>query len=181
MPPILPDGVLVQHLKVHEDERGTFTEVFRHAWPTNIAPLQWNCVRSRRGVLRGVHAHVRHADYLYIADGRCLVGLRDLRRESPTQGLSALVEMSGSSALTIPPRVAHGFYFPEPSLHVYAVSEYFDRTDEFGCHWADPALELAWPNVEPVVSLRDAAAPPLAELLRLLEPWQPCATIRAAG
>ena len=73
----------------------------------------------------------------------------------------------------IPPGVAHGFYFLEPSLHVYAVSEYWNPADELGCHWADPDLELQWPDPSPLVSERDARSQSLRALLAELEPRQP--------
>ncbi len=104
-----------------------------------------------------------------------MVGLRDLRRGSPTEGLSTIVELGreNPAALVIPHGVAHGFYFPEPSLHVYAVSEYWDPTDELGCRWDDPELEIPWPTETARVSERDAAAQPLQALLDELEAWQP--------
>ena len=62
-----------------------------------------------------------------------------------------IVELDGErpAALAIPHGVAHGFYFHEPSLHVYAVSAYWDPEDELGCHWADPDLEIPWPAPRP--------------------------------
>lgn len=173
-----PCGVRSRPLVRHADERGSFTELFRAEWPTGIAPVQWNAVASRAGVLRGVHVHVRHDDYLIVFQGRAFVGLRDLRRGSPTEGRSALVEMRGDdlAALTIPHGVAHGFLFVEPSLHLYSVSHYWDKADELGCHWADPALAIPWPEAPSSLSGRDATAPPLAELLHQIEPWQPLFT-----
>jgi dTDP-4-dehydrorhamnose 3,5-epimerase len=171
----LPAGVRVVSLDAHRDERGEFTELFRAEWPTGVAPVQWNAVRSEAGVLRGVHVHVRHDDYLTVPFGRALVGLRDLRRGSATEGLTALVELGHSqpAGLVIPHGVLHGFYFPENSLHVYAVTEYWDPSDELGCHWADPALEIPWPAPEARVSERDARSQSLAQLLDELEPLQP--------
>lgn len=162
-------------LEAHADERGVFTELYRAEWEIGTTPLQWNAVRSDAGVLRGVHVHIRHDDYLTVSLGRAVVGLRDLRRDSPTEGLSALVELSGNepASLVIPRGVAHGFYFLEPSLHVYAVTEYWNQDDELGCHWSDPKLEIRWPDESPRVSERDARSQPLRALLEELEPWQP--------
>jgi dTDP-4-dehydrorhamnose 3,5-epimerase len=152
-----------------------FTELYRQEWPTGVKPIQWNAVRSDAGVLRGVHVHIRHDDYLTVPYGRAAVGLRDLRRGSSTEGLSALVELAGDEpvALVIPRGVAHGFYFLEPSLHVYAVTEYWDPSDELACHWADPELEIPWPARTARVSDRDAGSQSLRDLLRELEPSQP--------
>jgi dTDP-4-dehydrorhamnose 3,5-epimerase len=178
----LAHGVRVRRLEMHRDPRGVFTEIFRAAWDTGIAPVQWNAVGSEAGVLRGVHVHLRHDDYLILVSGRACIGLRDLRRGSPTEGATALMELAGSdlTALTIPRGVAHGFYFHEPSVHIYSVSEYWSLEDELACHWADPALEIPWPVSSARLSDRDAAAAPLAQLLTELEPWQPLWTASVA-
>jgi dTDP-4-dehydrorhamnose 3,5-epimerase len=174
-PPLLPVGALLRPLEPHRDERGSFTELYRDEWEVGVTPIQWNAVRSEAGVLRGVHVHIRHDDYLTVPLGRAVVGLRDLRRGSPTEGMSSLVELGEerAGALVIPHGVAHGFYFLEPSLHVYAVSEYWDPSDELGCRWDDPELEIPWPVRSARVSERDAASQPLRALLAELEPWQP--------
>jgi dTDP-4-dehydrorhamnose 3,5-epimerase len=171
----LPDGVALRPLSMNRDSRGSFTEVFRDEWETGVSPVQWNAVSSEAGTLRGVHLHVRHDDYLTTLKGRAFVGLRDLRRGSATEGLSTLVELSEDPlrSLAIPHGVAHGFYFPEPSLHLYGVTRYWDVDDELACHLADPALEIPWPGTPTLVSERDASAPSLAQLLDELKPWQP--------
>ena len=171
----LPVGTLLQPLEAHADERGVFTELYRREWGLGAEPVQWNAVWSEAGVLRGVHVHVRHDDYLTVPVGRASVGLRDLRRDSPTAGLTAVVELGREQpgALVIPRGVAHGFYFHEPSLHVYAVSEYWVPADELACNWADPALGIDWPAATALVSDRDRDAQPLEALLAELEPSQP--------
>jgi dTDP-4-dehydrorhamnose 3,5-epimerase len=171
----LPVGTTVYPLRPHVDDRGSFTELYRVEWKTGVAPIQWNAVRSEAGVLRGVHVHLRHDDYVTVPIGHAFVGLRDLRRGSPTEGLSALVELGEErpGALVIPHGVAHGFYFDRPSLHVYAVTEYWDLSDELGCLWDDPELEIPWPVDSARVSERDWAAQPLRALLDELEPSQP--------
>jgi dTDP-4-dehydrorhamnose 3,5-epimerase len=177
------DGVRFVSLTTHRDERGAFCELFREEWGAGVSPLQWNVVDSEPGVLRGVHVHVRHADYLTVVAGRATIGLRDLRAGSPTEGETALVELDGAarSAIAIPVGVAHGFLFHEPSTHVYAVSHYWDPADELACHWADPGLELAWPFEPRLVSERDASAGSLADLLAELEPYQPLMAAVAPG
>lgn len=172
--PAAIDGVRLASLTTHRDERGGFCELFREEWRTGVTPVQWNVVDSQPGVLRGVHVHVRHADYLTVAAGRASIGLRDLRAGSPSEGQSAVVELDGAAreAISIPVGVAHGFLFHEPTTHVYAVSRYWDPADELACHWADPELEIAWPFEPRLVSGRDASAGPLAELLAELEPYQ---------
>jgi dTDP-4-dehydrorhamnose 3,5-epimerase len=163
---MLPDGVRLRPLDPHEDERGVFMELHRLEWETGVEPVQWNVVRSAAGVLRGVHVHPRHDDYLVIFSGRATVGLCDLREGAPAGGRACCVELDGGSpsAITIPHGVAHGFYFHEPSLHIYAVSHYWHSSDELGCHWEDPELGIPWPMRDARVSARDAALPSLAGL-----------------
>lgn len=165
----------MRDLVMHADDRGVFTELYRNEWDTGVEPVQWNMVRSQPGVLRGVHVHPRHTDYLVIVDGSATVGIRDLRERSDTEGQSATIDVSGErlTTLTIPPGVAHGFLFHQPALHIYSVSHYWDTADELGCHWADPALEIEWPMVPSFLSPRDAGAGSLSDLLVELEPFQP--------
>jgi dTDP-4-dehydrorhamnose 3,5-epimerase len=165
--PVLVDGVTLLALEGHRDERGTLTEVYRLHWPSAIDAVQWNLVESQARVLRGVHVHHRHEDWLVVVAGTMVVGLRDLRAGSPSHGVVDLVTLGGGErrALRIPPGVAHGFYFPEPSVHVYAVSDYWDPADELGCRFDDPDLGIDWPDPEPVLSDRDHSLPRLAELL----------------
>jgi dTDP-4-dehydrorhamnose 3,5-epimerase len=167
----LPDGVALLPLTMNRDSRGSFTELFRDEWETGLSPVQWNAVSSEPGTLRGVHVHIRHDDYLTVLKGRACVGLRDLRRGSPTEALSVLLELTEDplTAILIPHGVAHGFYFPEPSLHLYAVTKYWDVEDELACLWSDPQLAIPWPAEPTLVSERDANAPSLAQLLGELE------------
>lgn len=162
----LPCGVELRELVPHGDERGTFTEMFREEWGLKVVPIQWNAVRSEAGALRGVHVHLRHADYLVVVAGRATVGLHDMRPGSPTEGAVAWLPMAGEqpSGICIPPGVAHGFQFHESSLHIYAVTHYFDAADELGCRFDDPDLAIPWPETPRLLSERDSSAGTFAEL-----------------
>ena len=163
----LPPGVAIKDLAPHVDDRGVFIEVHRDAWLTGDRPVQWNAVRSKANVLRGVHVHRHHADQIVVIDGIMLLGLHDVRRDSPTRGQSIVVELTGRAprAVTIPPGVGHGFFFPEPSLHIYAVSHYFNPEDELGCRFDSPELGLKWPVSTPHLSKRDAEAGSYSEMV----------------
>lgn len=164
----LPDGVEVLELRGHADERGTFTELFRSEWELGVELVQWSAVRSEAGVLRGVHVHPVHHDYLTVAWGRAAIGVSDLRAGSPTPGAAAVVTLAADrpAAIRIPAGVAHGFLFLEPSLHVYAVTHSWDPADELLCRWDDPSLGIDWPGEPLHLSERDAGAPSLEEALR---------------
>lgn len=158
---------------LHRDQRGGVIEVFRDEWDSGIRPVQWTVVSSNAGVLRGVHVHPRHDDYVCVIHGRASLGLRDLRSGSPTEGSACLLELCDETpqAVIVPHGVAHGLYFHQPTTFLLGVSAYFDMDDELGCHWSDPALGIDWPVAAPVLSDRDAGLPPLAALLESIRPW----------
>lgn len=163
----LPAGVRRTSLQIHHDERGWLTEVFREEWDTGMQPVQWNISYSRPGTLRGFHVHLIHYDYIVVPKGEALMGLKDLRSDSPTYGLSALLTLTEANleGWMIPPGVGHGLYFAEASLLCYAVSEYWNVEDELSCRWDDAELGLAWPVTKPLLSEHDRTAPPLRELM----------------
>lgn len=167
----LPHGVVWRELKTHADQRGDLTELFRAEWQSGPAPVQWNFVRSKANVLRGVHVHPRHDDYLIVLQNRMILGLKDLRRDSPTHDLESLVELTGErlSVIHIPHGVAHGFYFPSDARYIYAVSSYWDLSDELRCRWDDPELGLNWPADSPILSDADEGAGTLSAMRRDLE------------
>ena len=166
----LPAGVAILDLVPNRDRRGIFTELYRESWGVPDRFPQWNLVLSNAGVLRGVHIHRRHADYLLVAQGRVTFNLKDLRSGSPTEGLTCAIEMKGapSQVLYIPMGIAHGFYFHEQSIHVYAVSDYWNMADELGCRFDDPELGMNWPDYSPILSERDENLPPLTEIIDLI-------------
>ncbi len=166
----LPIGVVRRPLEPLADARGSFTEIFRRSWPIGVEALQWGLLQSGAGVLRGVHVHPRHDEFILVTTGRMLLGIKDLRPDSPSFGLSALVTLSGErpELVTLPQGVAHGFYHATDASMLLAASHYYDPADDFGCHWADPKLGIAWPFRNPMLSERDRTAPPLAELMAAL-------------
>jgi dTDP-4-dehydrorhamnose 3,5-epimerase len=179
----LPEGVGITTLETHADARGSLTEVFRSNWDTGIEPVQWNVTMSEAGVLRGVHVHLEHTDYLTVIDGRADVGLYDARPGSSTEGTATLVllradEMAG---LTIPPGVFHGLYFHERSIFLYGLSHGWEPADDLACRWDDADMGIPWPVDSPEVSERDAEAPALRTLLAEIGPRPVAAPARRAG
>lgn len=162
----LPAGVVITDLTPHADTRGVFTELHRANWDVDCTPIQWNAVHSKPNVLRGVHVHAMHIDYLIAISGILILGLHDLRRSSSTSELSCLIELRGEEprAITIPPGVCHGFYYPVASTHIYAMSDYWDSSEEIGCMYDSPELGLDWPASSPILSDRDAAAGTYAQM-----------------
>jgi dTDP-4-dehydrorhamnose 3,5-epimerase len=166
----LPGGVRLEVLVPHRDGRGTLTEMFREEGGWGPRPRQWNVVHSGANVLRGVHVHRVHTDYLTMAAGSMVLGLHDLRSGMATRGLSVMLELRASepAMVVIPPGVAHGFYFEEPACYVIGVTEYFHTRDELGCSWDAEEFRFAWPCDHPILSERDASAPSYAAMVATL-------------
>ena len=157
------DGVVLRGLAPNRDERGMLVELCRHEWVEPRVPVQWNLVVNRPGILRGIHWHDRHTDYLCAVSGSLSAVLIDLRPGSPTELATTVVRLDAErpELLEIPVGVGHGFFSPAGSAVLYAVTEYYDGTDEFGVRHDDPALAIPWPDGadDAVVSERDLAMP----------------------
>ena len=164
------NDVLIAKLEMNQDDRGVFTEVFRKTWYDRPEPVQWNIVRSFPGTFRGFHVHLRHHDYLTIADGKAKFYLKDLRKTSSTFLNEEEITISASEMkmLLIPPGVAHAFYFKEPTIHVYAVTHYWDLDDELGFNYCDPEIKFQLDHYKLNVSDRDQELGSLKDLLQIL-------------
>ena len=168
----LPEGVRFTKLETHADPRGSLTEVFRLTWDTGIDPVQWNVTLSAPGVLRGVHVHLEHTDYVAVIDGRADVGLFDARPRSATHRMATVVPMGADemTGLTIPPGVFHGLYFHERSIFLYGLSHGWEPQDDLAARWDDPDMGIPWRIGSPSMSDRDAGAPSLKRLLGEIGP-----------
>jgi dTDP-4-dehydrorhamnose 3,5-epimerase len=163
-------GVYVVQLRPFADERGRFMETFRKEW---FPQRSWDIVQTNRsdskaGVLRGLHYHHHQVDYWTVLQGQIRVGLADLRRSSPTYLSTQTLEMNDNNALGlfIPVGVAHGFLALSNATLLYTVDSYYDGgRDERGVAWDDPDLCIEWGITGvPILSLRDAANPPLKDI-----------------
>jgi len=160
-------GVHVVPLRSFADDRGYFFESFRKSWvPGAREMVQGNVSFSKKGVLRGLHYHLKQADFWVVPQGLARAGLYDMRASSPTRGKSETIELGQGNAfgLYIPKGVAHGFCALTDVMMTYLVDEYYDNSDERGVRWNDPALQIDWGMTEVIVSDRDRQNPPLAEI-----------------
>jgi len=152
-------------LQWHSDSRGELLELPIDGWFEGFAAAQWNYLRSGPNTLRGFHCHVRHADVVVVLSGQLTLGLSDLRADSATAGHSETRTLDPTSdAILIPPGVGHGFYSATSSVLAVGPSRRWDPTDELGCRWDDPDLDIDWQCTDPLLSDRDRLGGTLAEL-----------------
>jgi dTDP-4-dehydrorhamnose 3,5-epimerase len=160
-------GVYIVPLRSFADDRGYFFESFRQSWIPGVRPMiQGNVSFSQAGVLRGMHYHVKQADFWLVPSGHVRAALYDLRLSSPTRGQREMLDLGTEHpfGLYIPKGVAHGFCALVDSFMTYLVDEYYDNTDERGVRWDDPTLGLDWKVKTAIVSARDQENPLLAAI-----------------
>ncbi len=152
-------GVEQVPLRQAPDRRGSLATIFQQEH-SGLDCVQWNLVRSSPGVLRGVHVHADYAEYYVPIAGRQYFVLKDARSGSASHGRTATFWLAGddSTAIVVPPGVAHGVAFPQGGTLLYGLSAAWTGDGEFGCRWDDPDLGIAWPIDVPVLSDRDAGA-----------------------
>jgi dTDP-4-dehydrorhamnose 3,5-epimerase len=168
------DGVLVLEPKVFGDARGWFYEAFNARDFAQITGLertfvQDNHSRSARGVLRGLHFQVEHAQgkLVRVTHGQVFDVAVDIRPGSRTYGQWFGVELSAENhrQLWIPEGLAHGFLvLSEVAEFLYKTTDYWFPEHERSIHWADPTLAIGWPlhrlDGPPQLAAKDAAAGP---------------------
>ena len=173
-PPSALPGVRYGAIVRHADPRGSFRELWRAGDFPDEPFVQANLSTSTVGVLRGLHLHRRQDDLWIVADGRAFVALVDIRPLLDGSGAAPGVEtreLGIDEWVVIPTGVAHGFLALDPLQLVYLVTNEYDGSDELGFAWDDPAVGVPWPTLaatadgRPILSARDGANPPLAELL----------------
>jgi dTDP-4-dehydrorhamnose 3,5-epimerase len=148
-------------MRRNPDARGCLAELYREEWPGAFKTVQWNACASNGGVLRGVHVHVDYDEFYTLIMGRVFVALRDIRRASPTFGVSTGFEWSPADgmALPVPAGVAHAVFFLEDSVLAFGLSDYWKpELDVLACRWDDLDPSLSWPVQSPTLSPRDAEA-----------------------
>jgi dTDP-4-dehydrorhamnose 3,5-epimerase len=169
----IPD-VLIVEPDVHADGRGFFLETYhadRYRQHGIDGPfVQDNHSRSVAGTLRGLHLQLQRPQgkLIRVIEGEILDVAVDVRRGSPTFGRWVGVSLDAQSfkQVYVPPGFAHGFCVVSPIAQVeYKCTDLYDPAGEIGIAWDDPALAIAWPVADPVLSPRDQRHPLLAAVL----------------
>jgi dTDP-4-dehydrorhamnose 3,5-epimerase len=86
----------------------------------------------------------------------------DIRKNSPTFGKWAAIELSGKNKWMywIPAGFAHGFRtLEDETIFFYKCTNVYNREAEMGFRWDDPDINIDWGISSPVISERDSRAP----------------------
>ena len=158
---------------VFEDQRGFFMEIYqqRRYSEAGIEAIfvQDNLSRSVQGTLRGLHYQREHAQakLIQVIEGTIFAVTLDIRRGSPSFGQWTSVHLSAENKrqLFLPEGFAHGYcVLSESAQVVYKCTDYYAAEDEGGVLWSDPALAIAWPISEPLLSEKDSQQPCLDDI-----------------
>ena len=177
IPTELP-GVILIEPDVFKDARGFFLETYherKYAEGGIAGPfVQDNHSYSARGTLRGLHAQLKHPQGKLVraVKGEIWDVAVDIRPGSPSFGrwVGSTLSEENAHQLWVPPGFGHGFCVLSEEADVeYKCTTLYDPGDEIAIQWNDPAIGIRWPVAEPVLSARDQAARPLAELRTRLQ------------
>jgi len=173
LPTALP-GVIVIAPDVFQDPRGFFLETY-HAQKYReggIAAIfvQDNHSRSARGALRGLHAQRRRPQgkLVRVLQGEVLDVAVDIRRGSPTflQWVGVTLSADNFRQCYVPPDFAHGFVVTsEYAEFEYKCTDFYDPDDSLYIRWNDPDIGVVWGVDDPLLSEKDRAAKPIAEIM----------------
>jgi dTDP-4-dehydrorhamnose 3,5-epimerase len=192
------DGAWVVEPKLFPDNRGSFhewfkAETFAKEVGHRLSLAQANCSVSAKGTLRGIHfAEVPpgQAKYVKCLRGDVLDVIVDIRLGSPTFGQWEAVRLDDVDhrAVYLSEGLGHAFMaLTDKATVVYLCSEGYAPQREHGINPLDPELGIEWPDIVPLLSDKDAAAPSLAEARAsgLLPSYAACraydAELKAAG
>ncbi len=144
------DGVKIEELKIHTDDRGLLVEVLKDGSPLFDRIKQTTYTEAYPGVIKAFHRHEKQTDIWYFCRGMAQVVLHDLREGSPTFGETGQFIMGERAPrlLSIPPGVAHGYRVlgSDPACLFYHTTESYnpDNPDEERIPYNDPSIGFDW-------------------------------------
>lgn len=168
---IIFNDVLYIPNKIHEDSRGSFSEIFTEKMISDLnIPrhfIQENLSYSRRkGTIRGLHYQKKpsaQAKLIKVINGEIEDFFIDLRKNSSTyQEYKSFVLDKNSGWLYIPVGFAHGFCtLKDDTTVLYKVDNYYSKKDEGGIIWNDNFFNISWPisGIDPFLSDKDKSLP----------------------
>ena len=166
-------GVLLIEPHVFEDNRGFFMETFHQSkYETagiEAVFVQDNYSHSKRAILRGLHYQLknRQAKLVYVIRGEIFDVVVDIRQGSPFFGqwVGTVLSSENRQQIFVPEGFAHGFcVLSETADVMYKCTDFYAPGDEYGVHWADPAIKIDWPITDPILSEKDSENPNLKDI-----------------
>ncbi len=168
----IPDVKLIKP-RAFSDERGFFLQSYHEQQyreaGINVSFVQDNRSRSSRGVLRGLHYQLEHAQdkLVSVVRGKVFDVAVDIRHGSPTFGkwVAEILSDDNHLQMFVPKGFAHGFCILSDEADLsYKCSDFYTPGDEHGLFWSDPEIGIKWPSKEVRLSEKDQHLPLLADI-----------------
>jgi dTDP-4-dehydrorhamnose 3,5-epimerase len=168
------EGAFYLEPDVYPDARGYFFEWFqkdRFEKETGIDfnIVQFNCSKSEKGVLRGLHYQLNphaQAKLVSVSQGKIQDVIVDIRKESPSYGqhYSATLDSEKKNQLYVPKGFAHGFLVLSDFAEIsYAIDSAYAPDFDCGIIYNDRILGIEWELDSPLISEKDKRLKTLEE------------------
>ena len=169
------EGLLILTPRRFGDARGFFAETWNRARLRALAGIDPEFVQDNHslsaevGTIRGLHYQAPPKGQGKLV--RCGRGALwdvavDIRRGSPSYGYWIGVDLTAENGkqLWVPEGFAHGFVTRLPDTEIcYKCTGFYDPSAEGAVRWDSAGIEWALTG-DPILSEKDAIAPPLADL-----------------
>jgi dTDP-4-dehydrorhamnose 3,5-epimerase len=153
--PDLIDGVEIEPLAVHPDDRGFFMEVGRlgkglaaKMTPEGARQIQVSFTLTYPGTIKAIHYHSEQTDLWTPVGGMVQVFLYDLRRNSKTFGAINTIYVGKFRPwqILIPPGVGHGYKAlgVEPIQLLYFTDRHYNPADELRIAYNHAGIAYDW-------------------------------------
>jgi dTDP-4-dehydrorhamnose 3,5-epimerase len=156
------DGLKLIEPTIYKDERGKFYESWREIDYQKIGIkenfLQDNISTSHKNVLRGLHYQKNQGQLVTVVSGKIFDVVVDIRPESQTYKKYYSIELDAfvPQQLYMPQGFAHGFcVLSDVAILHYKCTQYYNPAEEGGIIWNDPEIGIQWPNIDPIICLKD--------------------------
>jgi len=150
------EGLCVITPELRGDARGYFMETYNQrdmeAAGFDITFVQHNQSKSVKGVLRGLHYQIEHAQtkLVRVIKGEVFDVAVDLRSGSATFGRwhGELLSEENKRQMLVPKGFAHGFVvLSDEAEFCYLCDDFYHPGDEGGIAWNDPGVGVVWPKL----------------------------------
>lgn len=145
-----------------EDFRGSYVELYnsRLYRESGIEDefIQDDISTSRKGVLRGIHGDNSTSKLVTCLYGAfyLVVVNNDPESEQYKRWVSFHLSDTNRKQIYIPRKFGNGhLVLTESAIFHYKQTTEYDRGGQFTIQWNDPAYGIWWPNMAPIVSIRD--------------------------
>lgn len=167
------EGVYIIKNRIFQDQRGKFIKTYHKddfkklGLCTDFQESYFSV--SNKDVIRGMHFQIppfEHEKLVYVAKGKVLDVIVDLRKNSKTKGQYIEVELSEENgySIYIPKGLAHGFKSLEDNtIMIYNVATIYNQDCDYGIKY--DSFGFDWKCENPILSERDKRFETLEEFL----------------